>query len=135
MGSLVLAMFMTLDGFTQSSDGAMIGPSWSSDLQTYWAEANARDGHLLLYGRRAFEYNSSFWPAMADDESQPATFRDYAAGMNRLPKVVVSRTLTSAGWNATVMSGPLDEVARTLKSQHDGAIVAVGGMTIATALL
>jgi dihydrofolate reductase len=135
VGSLVLGMFMTLDGFTETSDGEMIGPSWSDDLQTYWAEANAHDGIVLLYGRRAFEYNASFWPAMADNVNQPEGFREFAGVMNRLPKVVVSSTLSSVGWNATVMSGPLDDVARTVKSQYEGDVVAVGGMKLATGLL
>lgn len=135
MGSLVLGMFMTLDGFTETNDGEMISPAWSADLQTYWAQANAHDGNVLLYGRRAFEYNSSFWPAMAENSDQPAGFREFAGVMNRLPKVVVSSTLTSAGWNATVMSGDLNEVARTLKARYEGDIVAVGGMTLATGLL
>ncbi|HEY1825538.1 MAG TPA: dihydrofolate reductase family protein [Acidimicrobiales bacterium] len=135
MGRLVLGMFLTIDGFTQSESGEMIGPAWSSDMQTYWSEANAREGQMLLYGRTAFEFNAIFWPAMADDEKAPEGFRSFATVMNQLPKVVISRTLASAEWNATVKSAPLEETIATLKQEFDGDIVAVGGVQLATGLL
>ncbi len=134
MGSLTLAMFMTLDGYTETSDGDMIGPDWSDDLRTHWAEVNARDGQMLLYGRASFEFNSTFWPAMVD-KAATADFRAFADVMNRLPKAVVSDTLSEVGWNAKVLSGPLDEALRTLKGEFAGEIVAVGGMTLAKGLL
>jgi dihydrofolate reductase len=134
MGSLTLAMFMTLDGFTETTNGEMIGPDWSEDLRTHWGEVNAREGQMLLYGRTSFQYNSTFWPMMA--ENAPAEdFRAFAHVMNQLPKAVVSSTLADVDWNATVVRGPLDEAARKLKSEFPGEIVAVGGMTLARGLL
>jgi dihydrofolate reductase len=134
MGSLTLAMFMTLDGFTETTDGEMIGPDWSDDLRMHWAEVNARDGQMLLYGRTSFEFNSTFWPTMAEN-APAADFRTFAEVMNRLPKAVVSSTLSDAGWNASVVSGPLDESVRKLKGEFPGEIVAVGGMKLARGLL
>jgi dihydrofolate reductase len=135
VGILTLAMFMTLDGQTETTGGGTITPAWSDDLQTHWAEANARDGHLLLYGSEAFRFNAPFWMAAVDDESQPRSFRAFAHVMNRLPKVVMSNSLTEAGWNATVASGPLDPALHRLKGDFDGEIVAVGGMRFASSLL
>jgi dihydrofolate reductase len=134
MGSLTLAMFMTLDGFTETREGEMIGPDWSDDLLTHWAEVNARDGHMLLYGRTSFEFNSTFWPMMAE-KAPTADFRAFAEVMNRLPKVVVSGTLSEVGWNARVVSGPLDELLRALKDEFSGEIVAIGGMELARGVL
>jgi dihydrofolate reductase len=134
MGSLTLAMFMTLDGFTETTDGEMIAPEWSDDLLTQWSEVNARDGQMLLYGRTSFEFNSTFWPTMAE-KAPAADFRAFAEVMNRLPKAVVSSTLTEVGWNASVVSGPLDQAVRKLKGEFPGEIVAVGGMKLARGLL
>jgi dihydrofolate reductase len=134
MGSLTLAMFMTLDGFTETPEGEMIGPEWSDDLRTHWAAVNAREGQMLLYGRTSFEFNSVFWPTMVEKAPEP-DFRAFAEVMNRLPKAVISNTLSEAGWNATVLSGPLDESLRKLKDEFAGEIVAVGGMTLAKGLL
>jgi dihydrofolate reductase len=134
MGSLTLAIFMTLDGFTETTDGEMIGPDWSDDLLTHWAEVNAREGQMLLYGRTSFKFNSTFWPTMVE-KGLTADFRAFAEVMNRLPKAVVSTTLSEVGWNGRVVSGPLDEAVAKLKGEFAGEIVAIGGMTLAKGLL
>ncbi|MGO4533709.1 dihydrofolate reductase family protein [Leifsonia sp. 2MCAF36] len=134
MGTLTVAMFMTLDGYTETSDGDLISPDWSDDMQQYWSGANAHDGQLLLYGRTAFKFNASYWPT-ADTEQNGDEYRAFARTMNRLPKVVVSNTLKAPGWNATVESGPLDEAVTRIKQQHEGEIVAVGGISLISALI
>lgn len=134
MGTLTVAMFMTLDGFTETTDGQLISPDWSDDMQRYWSAANAHDGQLLLYGRTAFEFNAAYWPT-ADVEENGDEYRAFARTMNRLPKVVVSDTLEQPGWNARVERGPLDEVVARVKQHHDGEIVAVGGISLAAGLV
>jgi dihydrofolate reductase len=135
MGSLVLTMFMTLDGYTETPEGALISPDWSGDLQAHWAGENAREGTLLLYGRNSFQYNAQMWPAAAEHPSSPAEFRSFVELMNSLPKAVVSSTLTEVGWNGRVLSGALTESVRQLKSDFAGDIIATGGMQLATTLL
>jgi dihydrofolate reductase len=135
MGTLTVAMFMTLDGFTQTLSGEMIPPAWSGDMQQYWSGANAHDGQLLLYGRKAFEINAGFWPQAASNPQSPAAHRSFAETMNALPKVVISNTLENPGWNATVETGPLPEVIQRVKSQFDGEIVAVGGVSLVASLV
>lgn len=135
MSRLVLSMFLTVDGFIEGPDGAMIRPDWSDDLEQHWSAPNMAPGSLLLYGRRAFEQNAPLWPAMAADEGNSPAFRGLAARMNDLPKVVISGTLVDPGWNATVARGPLPETVRALKRSFDGDINAVGGVTLAASLL
>ena len=135
MGSLVLTMFMTIDGYTETPDGAMIAPDWSADLQAHWAGENAREGTLLLYGRNSFEYNSQMWPAAAENPSSPDEFRAFAQLMNSLPKAVMSTTLTDVGWNGRVLKGDVEEAVAGLKKDFDGDIIATGGMRLARTLL
>lgn len=135
MSRLILSMFLTLDGFVQSPKGELIRPDWSGDLERHWSAPNIAPGSLLLYGRKAFEENAPLWPAMARDERNSAEFRAVAQRMNELPKVVVSSTLKSAGWNATVSSGPLQDTVRRLRQEFAGDINAVGGVTLAASLL
>lgn len=134
MGTLTVAMFMTLDGYTEKPDGTLISPAWSDDMQKYWSGANAHDGQTLLYGRTAFEFNSTYWPTAADDATSAEEYRDFARTMNRLPKVVISDTLEQVGWNSTIERGPLDEAVSRIKRDHDGEIVAVGGVSLVRAL-
>lgn len=135
MGTLTVAMFMTIDGYTQTTGGGLIPPAWSGDLQRHWSGANAHEGQLLLYGRTAFEINAGLWPQAAAAPDNPDDYRSFAATMNALPKVVISATLEKPGWNATVESGPLPEVIARVKSSFDGEIVAVGGMALVSSLV
>jgi dihydrofolate reductase len=135
MGTLTAAMFMTIDGYTQTLSGEMIPPAWSGDLQQHWSGANAHPGQLLLYGRSAFEFNAGFWTQMAIDPKSSAGQRALAETMNDLPKVVVSDSLENPGWNATVESGPLPEVVQRVRSRFDGEIVAVGGVKLVSSLV
>jgi dihydrofolate reductase len=89
-----------------------------------------REAACLLYGRRTYGI-MRYW-----DEDQPGwdgEERDYAAAWRSRPKWVVSRSLTSAGPNATLLGEDLGAAVRELKARYDGEIT-VAGPTIAQSL-
>jgi dihydrofolate reductase len=134
MPKIILAMFATLDGFVETPDGKMIAPAWSDDLERFWSEANTTGDITLLYGRRAFEQNAALWPAVEQDENNGSAFRTMAARMNRLPKVVISNSLRTAGWNSSIARGRLSNTIGELKGVSRD-VIAVGGVTLAANLL
>ncbi|AJT42443.1 dihydrofolate reductase family protein [Psychromicrobium lacuslunae] len=135
MGTLTTAMFMTLDGMTETPEGAMIAPAWSADMEKYWSGSNAREGQMLLYGSKAFEFNAQFWQEAAENPKNPEEHRRFARTMNALPKVVFSSSLSEVGWNAKVESRPVAEAVPQIKAEFDGEIVAVGGISIVSSLI
>jgi dihydrofolate reductase len=79
------------------------------------------DADLHIMGRGMYLGGSGYFPT--------ATDHPYADLMNAAPKVVFSRTLTSADWaNSTIASGSLDTELDALRQGGDGAIVAHGGV-------
>ena len=70
MSKVILAMFMSLDGFIEGPDGEFVPPDWSGDLQRYWADDNTDAAGTLLYGRVNFQFNAGFWQGAAADEEQ-----------------------------------------------------------------
>jgi dihydrofolate reductase len=76
-----------------------------------------------------------FWPAARTDESMPDFIREYAEIWVTVPKVLVSRTRTSADYNTTILGGD-DAIERLaeLRERTDGDI-GVGGANLATQLL
>jgi hypothetical protein len=69
-----------------------------------------------------------------DDQTDwSADERAFAAAWRRQPKWVVSRTLTSVGPNATLLSGDLAHAIRAVKDGHEGEIE-VAGPTLAASL-
>jgi dihydrofolate reductase len=131
MKQLVLAMFTSVDGYIEGPNGEFVPPPWSPEVAAAWAEHNLAHAGHLIYGRVCFEFNKGHWtsPAAAP---QPET-----ATMNRLPKTVVSRTLSGdPGWNGTVVSRDLGAAVATLKrTVSDGNIYCFGGAGMAKSLM
>ena len=83
-----------------------------------------------IYGRRIYEV-MRYW-----DEEHPewdAEKREFAAAWRRLPKWVVSRSLTSVGPNATLVNKDLEAVVRGVRVEGVGE-VAVAGPELAHSL-
>ena len=94
-----------------SVDGYFTGPG--GDLS--WAHASAPDpefdafvnenasgGGRLLLGRKTYEMMAAWWPTDAARRAAP----EVADGMNRMTKIVFSRTMDRAEWSHTqVVSG------------------------------
>jgi dihydrofolate reductase len=135
MGKLVLSMFTSLDGYIEGPDG-FVPPPWSTEVEREWSgHALARAGHLL-YGRVNFLFNKAFWSAAETDPSSPAAGISYAGTMNRLPKTVVSRTLTGdPGWNGRLAGTDLAGDVLSLKREAAGDVYCFGGAGVANSIL
>jgi dihydrofolate reductase len=136
MAKLVLSMFTSLDGYIEKPDGEFAPPAWSDDLSAHWSGyALSRAGHLI-YGRTNFLFNKGFWSAADTDPASPAAGISYAVTMNRLPKTVVSTTLTGdPGWNANLVKDDLAGAVNELKQSAQGDIYAFGGAGLANSLV
>jgi len=136
MAKLVLSMFTSLDGYIGGPGGEFVPPAWSDDLERHWAGyALERAGHLL-YGRVNFLFNKGFWSAAETDPNSAAASIPHAATMNRLPKTVVSTTLTGEpGWNAKPVGDDLAGAVARLKATAAGDIYSFGGAGLANSLV
>jgi dihydrofolate reductase len=76
-----------------------------------------------LYGRTMYGI-MRYWDE--DQDGWDAVDRDFAAVWRAQPKWVVSRSLTSVGPNATLVSGDLEGFVRKLKAEIDGEIDVAG---------
>jgi len=138
---ITLTEFVTLDGVSQgpgspdedTSDGFTRG-GWLVPYidQTFvqrtsdWLDL--ADG--LLLGRRTYEAFARDWPKITDP-GDPFTER-----MNRLPKYVVSNTLTEATWNpTTVLRGDPVQTVADLKGRPGRELQIHGSARLGDALL
>ena len=133
MTKLVLAMFISLDGYIEGPGGEFIPPAWSGDLEQHWSGDNLARAGRLLYGRANFVFNRDFW----SDPNGPAAGMPSAATMNALPKSVVSRTLNGdPGWNGSVISDDLPSALGRVKAQMTrGDLMSFGGARLAQSLI
>ena len=130
-----LAVFnsVTLDGYFTGRNGDL---AWAHrdaedpEFSAFVAE-NAKGGGQLLFGRKTYEMMVSYWPTPQAMRDNP----DVAQGMNRLPKVVFSRTLASAQWsNTSLVQGDPVEAVRQLKREGGPEMVIMGSGTIVSLL-
>jgi dihydrofolate reductase len=124
MARLVFGMNQSLDGYV---DHTAFGPG-PTLFRVFIEQTRGLAGSL--YGRRLYEL-MRYWdddrPEWGDAE------REFAQVWRAQPKWVVSRTLTSVGPNATLISGELEPAVRRLKAAHEGDID-VGGPALAASL-
>lgn len=117
MAKFILAMNVSLDGYVDHDKFAP-GPA----LFRHWIE-QVRDLTGSVYGRRMYEI-MRYWdeddPAWSDD------LRAFASAWRRQPKWVVSRSLTSVGPNATLISDNIEATIRGLKAERGGTISVSG---------
>jgi dihydrofolate reductase len=93
----------------------------AEDLFATMKDHMAREEALLL-GRKTFESFRGYWPQQTEDASGSA------AHLNRVPKYVVSSTMTDPGWsNSTVLSGRLEDEVAALKARGGGGELGVTG--------
>jgi dihydrofolate reductase len=136
-GRFVYWLNVSLDLRLEADPGEDGGGSWVRIGESLHREFNARARglSLMVQGRRVHEIMDPFWPDARHDETLPDYLREYGEIWTSSPKVLVSRTRTSAEHNTRVIGGDdaIDQLA-ALRDQADGDI-GVGGATLATQLL
>jgi len=124
MAKFVFGMNQSLDGYVDHTE-MRTGPA----LFRHWIE-HVRDLTGSVYGRRMYEI-MRYWD---DDHSEwSAEQQEFAAAWRKQPKWVVSRSLTSVGPNATLVSEGIETTMRDLKARLAGEI-AVSGPELAQSL-
>ncbi|GGN87213.1 deaminase reductase [Actinoplanes lobatus] len=136
-GRFVYWMNVSLDLRIEHATDEQGGGSWMRIGESLHHEFNsrARALSLMVQGRAIYETMEGFWPRARDDASLPGFLREYGQIWTSMPKVLVSRTRTSAEHNTRVINA--DDAVRALadlRAQTEGDI-GVGGATLATALL
>ena len=103
MRKLIVCNIVSLDGFFSGPDGNVMVMPFDKGFSDYNAE-RLQAADTLLLGRKSFEMFRSYWPAIAEDESQPALEREISRLNTAVEKVVVSNSLKAdevEGWGPT----------------------------------
>jgi dihydrofolate reductase len=124
MGKIVVTTNVSLDGVVQDPDGqegfehgGWFGQFGGKDLEG-WAKVEtdeALHSEALLLGRNSDEWFATRWLDRTGE---------WADQLNRMPKYVVSSTLTEPAWsNATVLQGDVVKEVSKLKLEIHGDIL------------
>jgi dihydrofolate reductase len=122
---------VSVDGYFTDAKGDMTWAHRDDPEMAAFAAENASDDGELVFGRVTYELMADFWPTAEAKASMPAV----ADGMNRLPKLVFSRTLQQASWRNTelVKDYPVD-LMRARKRESGPDMVILGSGTLVSQL-
>ncbi|HLY15675.1 MAG TPA: dihydrofolate reductase family protein [Bryobacteraceae bacterium] len=133
MRKLIVFNNVSLDGYFVDPSGDM---SWAhmNSQDKEWSEfvaGNASGDGELLFGRVTYDLMAGYWPTPVAAKNNPVV----AEGMNRMPKIVFSRTMDRAAWNNTrlIKSDPAAAV-RELKDESGPGMVIMGSGSIISQL-
>ena len=131
MRKLIVLNSVTLDGYFSDGGGDM---SWAHKNDAEWnsfIKGNASGDGTLLFGRKTYELMASYWPTPMAMKNDPVV----AEGMNKLPKVVFSRTLDKATWsNTKLVKDDLAAAVREMKGEPGNVMVILGSGSIVSQL-
>lgn len=135
MGIIVANLFLTLDGVYQGpggreedTAGGFSYGGWQLPLSDTESEASIEGeiGNIdaLLLGRKTYDIFSAYWPHQSDD---------IGGTLNRVPKFVVSGSLTNPTWAGTTVL-PDAAAAGRLREEYDQVHMFGSGVLIRSLL-
>jgi dihydrofolate reductase len=126
MRKVILFVQVSLDGFFEGPKKELDWNMVDDELHAHILE-ELRPMGAFLSGRITYELMAGYWPAAdADPESTPFV-KEFAPIWREMPKVVYSKTLTSAGWNTTIARDVVPGEVEELKRGARGDLVVGGG--------
>ena len=138
MRTLIVNMFLSLDGVMQAPGGPEEDPSsgftqggwsvnyWDDRMGEVIGEAMGHPFDLVL-GRRTYDIFAAYWPQAGDNP--------FALLFNSIPKYVASRGTPDLPWAGSTQLGPdLPGAVRELRDRHQHVKV-VGSLNLVQTLL
>lgn len=127
MRKLIASMNMTLDGYCDHTAGIA-----DEELHQHYTDLLNASG-ALVYGRITYQLMENYWPALVKNPSGDKSMDDFALAIDKIPKLVFSRTLKQVDWKtARVVQGGLKEEILALKGQP-GKDIGVGSPSLIVA--
>ena len=133
MGKIILMQSVSLDGFFEGLDRDIGWQLVDDELHGHLNEQFRTMG-AFMFGRVTHELLANYWPTAQQDPHLSAELVEFASIWREMPKFVFSRTLTQAGWNATVIPDVVPEQIADLKAQLGGDI-ALSGANLASTFM
>jgi dihydrofolate reductase len=130
MGKVVVWNLVSVDGCFEGPEPWDLGfheIAWGPELRELSEEFGAR-AEALVFGRRTYEGMAAYWPNADDDP----VIKEY---MNRLPKLVASRSLTDPAWENSRATADIVGELRALKRRSERPVYIFGSAELVGSLL
>ena len=129
MRKLIMWNFITLDGYFEGDknwDLSFHELVWGPELEKISIE-QLKAADYLVFGRVTYEGMAAYWKTEKGE---------IAELMNKIPKLVCSRTLNSVNWNnSTLVKGNTSAEISKLKAQGGGDMYVFGSANLSGTLI
>ena len=130
MRKLVASIMVSIDGYIEDRNRNIDWHNWNAEMDEYMI-GYFRSVDTILFGRTTFQLMEKFWPTELADTENPII----ASYMNRLPKIVFSKTLDSIHWeNSTLVHEDAADFIAKMKQKPGKEMVIFGGAEIISSL-
>lgn len=119
---------MTLDGFCDHTAGVP-----DEEIHQHYTEL-LNQGDVILYGRITYQL-MEFWRTVLENPSEEKSMNDFAAAIDKIPKIVFSNTLDKVDWkSASLFKRDLNKEVLELK-QQSGRDIYIGSPSLIIQLM
>ena len=127
MRKLIMWNVMTLDGYfegKQNWDLSFHEVIWGPELEKFSLE-QLHSADYLVFGRVTYEGMAEYWTKAEEENAKIAKL------MNKIPKLVFSKTLKSVDWkNSTLIKENASAEISNLKTQGNGDMYVFGSANL-----
>jgi len=135
MRNLIFFMHTSLDGFVAGLNGELDWLSIDEEMFDFVATMTDK-ADTALYGRVTYEMMQNYWPTAGDQPNASKHEKEHSAWYNKVPKVVLSKTMSEKGLdNTTVIGDQLESNIKKIKKQDGKNILIFGSPTASISLL
>jgi dihydrofolate reductase len=128
MRKLVAAINMTLDGFCDHTAGIP-----DDEVHKHYTDLLS-SADTILYGRITYQL-MEYWRTLLENPSDEESINDFAIAIDKIPKIVFSRTLKNVEWeSAKLANREIEEEVLELK-QQSGKDILVGSRSLIIQLM
>ncbi len=128
MRKVIAAFNMTLDGVCDHTTGIA-----DEELHHHYADLINSSGEIL-YGRITYQL-MQYWQDLLKSTSRDLSLYDFAVSIDRVKKIVFSRTINETGWKSAILAKKtLRETVEELRYK-DGGDILVGSRSLIIQLL
>ena len=138
MRKVILPMMLSLDGYFEGPNRDLSWHNVDKEFHMFTIK-QMKEVDLIIFGRRTYQTMESFWPQAQDDPKMSKENLIVARLMNRMNKIVVSRTLNKIrehkNWKNVKIVHKFDpkEIMRIKK--QSGKVIWVGGSNLALSFI
>jgi dihydrofolate reductase len=128
MRKIIAAINMTLDGVCDHTAGIP-----NEEIHQHYTEL-LNEADAILYGRITYQL-MEYWPPLVKNPSGEKTMDDFAVAIDKIQKIVFSRTLKNVEWeSATLANLAIEEEVLEVR-QQPGRNILVGSRSLIIQLM